>query len=530
VDGSLYTGDEAIATLASVTIPHGKATSETIQKILEEKPWLFFPGEKNKPIKVGVFNMLDEKGVPTGNLSIDINISHKNRVFAEDIGIRNNQHSIYDPLKERIPEINPLTIKARKYKSAEEFFEANPTYYHGTTNAQAIEKNGFGDSAKDVKYGDAVYLSPSKWDAISFGHERSAMRGNPQKPAIVEVGFTQEPKIFSAKKEPSASEISKLKSEGFDGIQFTARDTYDSEGFISQPGRQEAVIWNKDILKTKSQLTEIWDKRNEVLPKEYGDITLTGGSGEQVFTDAQIREVIDAAPKFNVDNPEVAKLANGYMQRYAAGKQIKNDFILTLDKNNAENIADAFDAMPDTPNAPHVLKAYNALAKEPKDQYDWLVKKGYRIEPWKGEGQPYENSAAMVEDVLNNKHLYFFLTDEGFGSGVSASHPLLKQSGIVTNGIPLRYNDLFRAVHDIFGHTKIGNQFGALGEENAWRLHSQMFSKDARRAMTTETRGQNSWVNFGKHLRGKNVKVKDRPYAEQKTGLLPDSFVFGKLD
>tara|TARA_R100000805_G_scaffold475_10_gene947 strand:- start:4127 stop:11347 length:7221 start_codon:yes stop_codon:yes gene_type:complete len=64
-----------------------------------------------------------------------------------------------------------------------------------------------------------------------------------------------------------------------------------------------------------------------------------------------------------------------------------------------------------------------------------------------------------------------------------------------------------------------------------------MFSHDARRAMTTETRGQNSWVNFNQSLRREDgsmpkkgdpdyVRPQDRPFAEQKIGLLPDEFVF----
>ena len=54
--------------------------------------------------------------------------------------------------------------------------------------------------------------------------------------------------------------------------------------------------------------------------------------------------------------------------------------------------------------------------------------------------------------------------------------------------------------------------------------------------MTTETRGQNSWVNFGPHLRhasgdmlkpgDKNyVSPRDRQFADQKAGLLPEEFL-----
>ena len=63
-----------------------------------------------------------------------------------------------------------------------------------------------------------------------------------------------------------------------------------------------------------------------------------------------------------------------------------------------------------------------------------------------------------------------------------------------------------------------------------------MYSPVARRAMTSETRGQNSWVNTNKNLRKPDgtlyqkgeegyVEPPDRPFAEQKSGLLPQEFV-----
>jgi hypothetical protein len=83
---------------------------------------------------------------------------------------------------------------------------------------------------------------------------------------------------------------------------------------------------------------------------------------------------------------------------------------------------------------------------------------------------------------------------------------------------------VFRAVHDYFGHAKEGVGFGPRGEENAWRQHSAMYSDAARPAMTSETRGQNSWVNFGPHGEANRANPEDTHYAEQKAGLLPPEF------
>src|SRR6266700_7501765 len=90
--------------------------------------------------------------------------------------------------------------------------------------------------------------------------------------------------------------------------------------------------------------------------------------------------------------------------------------------------------------------------------------------------------------------IYTFPTRRSSDLAASAEHPMLRPSGETLNGKPLLNNDLFRIVHDYFGHLKEGNGFRAAGEDNAWRTHSKMYSEAARPAMTTETRGQNSAV------------------------------------
>lgn len=210
--------------------------------------------------------------------------------------------------------------------------------------------------------------------------------------------------------------------------------------------------------------------------------------------------------------------------------------ILDVDEGRAKRIADAFDSMKHQPNDPRVRASYEAMKRDVEDQYDFLLREGYKLEPWNQTGQPYKNSAEMRKDVLDNKHIWYFKTEEGFGKkGEKYEHPLLDQA---PNG--LVYNDMFRAIHDVFAHAKEGFEFGARGEENAWHEHYMMFSPEARPAMTTETRGQNSWVNFGKHLRNKwghvpkkgeegYVSPTERPYSEQKAGFLPSEFFISQI-
>jgi hypothetical protein len=136
-------------------------------------------------------------------------------------------------------------------------------------------------------------------------------------------------------------------------------------------------------------------------------------------------------------------------------------------------------------------KAYRQLAKETDEQFKQLP---YNFSYHRaGEGDYLGGSKDMMADVHGNKHLYVF---QG-GDPHDFLNRMDKASG-------LNENEKFRAVHDLMGHAIYGNQFGPKGEEAAWAIHQQMYSPLARLAMTAETRGQNSLVNYSPL----NVKLK----------------------
>jgi hypothetical protein len=102
----------------------------------------------------------------------------------------------------------------------------------------------------------------------------------------------------------------------------------------------------------------------------------------------------------------------------------------------------------------------------------------------------------------------------------------MEKAPVKMGGKDATYNDLFRAVHDYYGHAAEGNGFRANGEYNAWRAHRQMYSPEARGAMDAETLGQNSWVNSGPPAAlNKGASSADTIYADQKAGLLPPKVV-----
>lgn len=144
--------------------------------------------------------------------------------------------------------------------------------------------------------------------------------------------------------------------------------------------------------------------------------------------------------------------------------------------------------------------AYREMADQVAAQYIALVQ-DHGITVQFGPDNPYLSHEEMVYDVNVHGVLKVYATPE------EQRHPLLGR----------HTNDMFRAVHDYFGHHGGGLgesvSFSRHGEEAAWVRHSRMFTGLGRRAMTSETRGQNSafiWINQG------------REFPPQKAILLPD--------
>ena len=229
-------------------------------------------------------------------------------------------------------------------------------------------------------------------------------------------------------------------------------------------------------------------------------------------------------------NPKIHELAEAYME--CEFDTSYNPTFTDISFAQAMKIADAFE----TGNnySPSALLAYDLFISELMAQWQYVIKSGLNVEPYlETTGEPYKNSGELFADVKDNNHMFFYLTSNGFGSASNEDHPLLKKSGVILAGIELVYNDIFRIVHDYFGHCIYGFQFGLKGETNAWQSHLAMFhSRAARRALTNETQGQTSWFQAGRHLRRTDgtlprkgeddfIPLQNRPFAEQRVQVLP---------
>jgi hypothetical protein len=164
-------------------------------------------------------------------------------------------------------------------------------------------------------------------------------------------------------------------------------------------------------------------------------------------------------------------------------------------------IADAYMAAPASDE--RAFAAYAAFCRETVRQYHFLVGRvefgGLGVAVRVVDEDPYPDVESMVHDVRQRRLKVWASTTTG------NPHPYLSDGE----------NDMFRAVHDAFGHAASGRGFDPHGEEAAWLKHSMMYSPLARRALTTETRGQSCAQTF--HYRGSR-------FPEQKAVLLPRSF------
>ncbi len=257
--------------------------------------------------------------------------------------------------------------------------------------------------------------------------------------------------------------------------------------------------------------------------------------GEDYFVPGPIGKIHDVAEDYMRQNAHLYGLPAdatipSKLSEYLDARRPKKYY--PLDVEHSKAIAQAFEEMKHTPNDKATKAAYDALIDETAAQYQAIKKTGLKIEPIPaGAPDPYAaNPRLAAVDVAENNHLWFFPTEGGFGTVNKISdNPLLRKTGEKIGDHELLANDMFRIVHDYFGHLKQGHGFRAAGEDNAWRTHAAMYSDLARPAMTTETRGQNSWVNYGPHGdKNRTASGADTVYADQKIGLMPDWVMYDR--
>jgi hypothetical protein len=286
------------------------------------------------------------------------------------------------------------------------------------------------------------------------------------------------------------------RSDAMDWLKTNDPETYAAYGPYVNSGRLEAKKYNTAFEKTQPL------------------------TGMPLTADVPGFGTLDVGP-----NSAARRAAETYMKNAGMKYDPPREYA-PVDPERAARVADEFERMPHAPHDPEVAASYNALINETKAQFE-AMPPDLKIEFIKpGMEDPYGASPRLVQkDIAENNHMWVYPTESGFGKeGFEAiGNPMLQKSGVTVDGMELANNDLFRIVHDYFGHHKEGVGFRATGEDNAFRQHRSMFSPQAQRALTTETRGQNSWLNYGPHgAKNRTAKTADTVFADQKVGLMPE--------
>jgi hypothetical protein len=254
-----------------------------------------------------------------------------------------------------------------------------------------------------------------------------------------------------------------------------------------------------------------------------------GNEGRSLAPLAGAPSVVGAAGP----DPRLVEVAERYARSNGIFLRRQAEYV-KVDPDRATRIAEAYAAMPHAPRDTKVREAYDDLIRQTRAQYDALAEAGYEFTFFDATSDPYKgNPWNAMRDLRANKRMAVYGTYAGYGTdgitqGAVDDNPMLADTGLRwkdQSGVERQVvaNDLFRAVHDAFGHGLEGAGFRADGEENAWQAHVRLFTGPAVGAITSETRGQNSWLNYGPYgEKNRNAKVEDTVFADQKTGLMPE--------
>jgi hypothetical protein len=203
--------------------------------------------------------------------------------------------------------------------------------------------------------------------------------------------------------------------------------------------------------------------------------------------------------------PEILDGAHQYMRQSGIAIPQRGYGHVAITQPATRAIGDAYDALPEFDK--NAIPAYKAMAEETGRQFDHITKPrskggmGLDIDVTKHDPYGANDTRDIVgelrHDVQNHNGIKVFATESTGG------HPFL------TND----QNDMFRGVHDIFGHLASGRGIDRHGEDAAYQKHSAMYSPLARQAMATETRGQNAALH--KHGDFQDQKIAILPHAMQ---------------
>jgi len=197
--------------------------------------------------------------------------------------------------------------------------------------------------------------------------------------------------------------------------------------------------------------------------------------------------------------------AREYVRTYVPSRELEPAAGIRVDPAYCTAVASAYHAMAHEPSNPAIRAEFSAFKAETQLQYEYILEAGINVLPWqsgKRTGGRYASTIELRQKVARSSTIYVYLTDHGYGPEEirqlnGSNHPMLEFSDYLVHGVQLRYNDLYRVVHDVFGHMMYDYDLGLEGEIGALFVHMQMYSTVARRALFAESLAQVCCYHFG---------------------------------
>lgn len=328
--------------------------------------------------------------------------------------------------------------------------------------------------------------------------------------------------------------VRSLSDEQINKLFPSAQDSY----ILLKPTQLKSAIGNNgeySNLNKDIRYSSLVPRKGEESATELNGRSELRGDGRAGVRSRDLTPLI-GAPKIEGATGPDPRL-NAVAEKYARDNGIdlrRQSEYAKVDLDRAVRLSNAYEDMQNDPYNPVVREAYVNMVAQTIAQYKSLADAGYRFYFYDENNDPYAgNPWNAIRDLRANKEMAVFATESGYGNDEVAltekDNPLLLDTGLRwsygKDGVadrPVLANDLFRAVHDAFGHGLEGAGFRGRGEENAWQAHARLFTGTALHAMTSETRGQNSWLNYGPFgPENEKAKVDKTTFAKQKIGLLP---------
>lgn len=283
-------------TLAASTMPLKDISASAIRAI-ETKL-----GTKLSQVdKEGVLNYL--KGLKESKGLAMVDVEPNGPVFKDILSkVEKNEPIALEakPVESPIIKSEPLLGEAKKYKSAEEFVSNQKSLFRGHTDEGMLKDRGRGISfatTRDVaerfaKTDDIGFTRDGKVGEFYLLPEAKVLDASTLTPSKIKGDMNRENVIKYAK------------ANGYDAIDMT-KAINPNTGYKPE---NEIRILNRDILKTKSQLTDIWNEANKVVepkPVVNNDIPFESINPERVKQIKGYKNAKEFEDSFSVRSPEM---------------------------------------------------------------------------------------------------------------------------------------------------------------------------------------------------------------------------------